>query len=173
MDVDKNEISSHFKEPVKLVYSFDKQKLQDSGFTNEFYVYYLDHSDSKWKPVLNVKVDNENSKVIAYTDHFTPFILVAAPLTTGTTTPKPPACIAADFPSGIGGTAGARFTTLGIGSMYYQDRNYKIDGTSLLTQDAFNSLGLHNALGISTCNGGTGAGSVAGINCQSVNTGRT
>lgn len=51
-------------------------------------------------------------------------------------------------------------------SMYYQDRNYIIDGNDSETVNTFNNLGLRNSLGVSTCNGGLGVGSVGGIKCQ-------
>lgn len=168
--IDRGEGSLLFKEPVKLIYSYNKDLLKESGFTDEFFVYYYDKRLNKWSPVKSISNDPENSQVVAYTDHFTPFVLVAAPTVSGTTTPIAPACIAADFPSGIGGSGGARFMAVDISSTYYQDRNYKIDASSSQTINTFNNLGFRNALGISTCNGGSGAGSVTGINCLNSDT---
>ncbi len=155
-----------FEKPVEIIYEYDEDKLRKSGFTDEFYVYFFESRTGKWEPVKKVRKDAAKKVVIAETDHFTPFILVAAPVIPNTTTPLPPACIASDFPSGIGGSGGAAFMSVDLHSMYYQDRNYIIDGNDFGTASAFQNLGLRNSLGVSTCNGGLGVGSVGGIKCQ-------
>ncbi|MCE9499880.1 MAG: fibronectin type III domain-containing protein, partial [Leptospira sp.] len=156
-----------FATPVQIQYNYDKAALKSSGFVEEFYVYYFDAGQNKWLPVKGVTVDTQNSIVTATTDHFTPFVLVAAPAIANTTAPAPPACIANDFPSGIGGHGGAKFTTVDLAAMFYQDRNYVFDSTAgAPTFNAFNNFGFRNALGISPCNGGAGGGSVGGITCQ-------
>jgi hypothetical protein len=160
-----------FNEPVKLIYEYDKVALKDSGFTEDIFVYYFDYPLKKWLPVKSVKIDSEKGIVTALTDHFTPFVLVAAPAVPNTTTPIPPACIASDFPgpNPLGTKSGAMFMTVDLNSRYYQDRNYIFDGTDSTTINTFNNLGFNNALGISVCNGGIGVGSVGGINCQTNN----
>ena len=155
-----------FEKSVEIIYEYDEDKLKKSGFTDEFYVYFFEARTGKWEPVKKVRKDTAKKVVIAETDHFTPFILVAAPVIPNTTTPLPPACIASDFPSGIGGSGGAAFMSVDLHSMYYQDRNYIIDGNDSETVNTFTNLGLRNSLGISTCNGGLGVGSVGGIKCQ-------
>ncbi len=137
---------------AEIHYRYDKTKLQEAGLAEDFMVWY--YNDGSWYPVERVEVDTENGEVIAYTNHFTPFVLTAMPVGTGSVA-EPPACIVNDYPAGIGGSGTAAFTVVDANFKYYQDRNYTIIPTT-----DFSDLGFEGALGISTCNGGSPCGPV-------------
>jgi hypothetical protein len=146
-------------EYAELRYSYDKDAFQASGLIEEFMLFYYDETESMWKPVDLIEEDLINSTVIAYTSHFTPFVLTAIPSASGTVADPPP-CIAEDYPEGIGGSAGAVFTVVDEGFKYYQDRDYFIKpiSQSTVNDNTFQDLGLYQALGISPCNGGSPCG---------------
>ncbi len=133
-----------------LNFKYTKQILLDNNLTEEFQVWYLDRESNAWIAVDKVVTDIETSTVRAYTSHFTSFVLTAMPPAAGPPA-DPSACIAATFPSGIGGSGGLSPTFIDANFRYYADRNYTI----VPTPD-FGAMGFENSLGIATCNGGVG-----------------
>lgn len=146
----------YFGEEVALTYKYDAAALKAAGLIEDFVVFYYDAATQGWIPLERSSVDTEAGTVTAYTTHFTPFVLTALPAASGNPT-DPPACIAGDFPSGLGGSGKAKFMTVGSGYQYYQDRNYIIDAGNA----SFDALGFQGALGISTCNGNSACGTFA------------
>lgn len=140
-----------FNEPVEFKYAYDSIALRNSGFIEEFMVFYFDSSEKAWLPVQGVRVDTEKKEVIAITDHFTPFVITALPSPVGTGVVKPPACIGSEAP--ISGSGNATWTRFDVNFKYYKDRNYVIKPNA-----DFYNLGFENALGIATCNGGASSG---------------
>ncbi len=136
-----------------LTYRYDPAQLQAAGLVEEFVVYYYDVSLEGWYPVDRTEVDPAAGTVTAYTSHFTTFVLTAMPATNGTAVADAPACIAQDFPGGIGGSGAARFTVVDANFKYYQDRNYYIHPTG-----GFANLSFEGALGVATCNGNSFCG---------------
>jgi len=140
---------------ARIEYKYDKSALQSAGLLEEFQVFYREDTSGKWRPVSRVVVDSAAQKLIAYTNHFTPFVLSAAP-TGGGNVALPPSCITADFPTGIGGSGNAIFTLIDENFKYYQDRNYfiqSVDAPSAENALTFGALGFQGAMAISTCNG--------------------
>ncbi len=142
-----------------LSFTYDKQKLGEQGLLEEFMVYYLDETTGIWEQVDRIETNTATGTVTAYTSHFSMFVLTAMPAPTGTVT-APPSCIESDFPSGIGGSAGAVFTILDENFKYYKDRDYFIKPVSQSPYNAstFAAYGFEQAVGISTCNGGSDCG---------------
>ncbi len=141
---------------AKFVYSYDADELESGGFLQEFAGFYYDKGQQAWLPVDKLEVNASARTVTVYTRHFTPFVLTAIPAASGGIADAP-ACIAEDFPSGIGGTGGALFTVVDTDFKYYQDRSYTINRTG----GSFDKLGFNGALAISTCNGDSTCGSFA------------
>jgi len=146
----------YFGEEVALSYEYDAAALKAAGLIEDFTVFYYDNQTQSWLPVERTEVDAQSGKVTAYTTHFTTFVLTALPAPAGAPNAAP-ACIAGDFPAGIGGAGGASFMTVGEGFQYYQDRDYIIDPGN----PSFQALGFQGALGISTCNGNSTCGTFA------------
>ncbi|MCE9499397.1 MAG: choice-of-anchor D domain-containing protein [Leptospira sp.] len=147
--------------PVKFVngkaeirYKYNPEKLKAKGLTEDFNVFYFDKSSNSWKPVEKVTYDPETHIISAFTSHLTPFIPAATAPVSGGTQPAP-ACILADFPSGIQGSGGAEFITIGESFQYYKDRIYTVVplASSPNNTTTFAALGFMGALGVSTCNG--------------------
>jgi hypothetical protein len=136
-----------------LRYSYDSARLSEEGLIEEFMVFSYNSQTGKWEPVERIEVDSENSEVMAYTSHFTPFVLTAIPASSGTTA-DPPTCINDDFPSGIGGSGSAVFSRIDENFKYYQDRDYFIRPVSESAENTatFAALGLEQSLGIATYN---------------------
>ncbi len=148
---------------AELRYTYKKTELLNAGLVEEFVVYYYDETDGSWKPVDQTVADTDNSVVIAYTSHFSTFVLTAMPSSSGSL-PEPPPCIALDFPAtpecptGICGTGQATFTVVDENFTYYQDRRYFIrpysdplhENYSAANEATFNALGFSQTLGIST-----------------------
>lgn len=137
-----------FDEPVVLEYQYNKEELANAGFLEEFQVFYFSKISKQWEPLRDIVVDHENGKILAKTDHFTPFILTAVPKLEGTGVVPAPACLSSEMP--ITGSASAVWTQIDNHFKYYKDRNYTLNSN----QD-FLSLGFAGAIGIATCNGGT------------------
>ena len=146
----------YFGEEVALSYEYDAAALKAAGLIEDFTVFYYDNQTQSWLPVERTEVDAQSGKVTAYTTHFTTFVLTALPAPAGAPNAAP-ACIAGDFPAGLGGTGSATFMTVGEGFQYYQDRDYIIDAGN----PSFQALGFQGALGISTCNGNSTCGTFA------------
>lgn len=146
----------YFGEEVALSYEYDAAALKAAGLIEDFTVFYYDNQTQGWLPVERTEVDAQSGKVTAYTTHFTTFVLTALPAPAGAPNAAP-ACIAGDFPAGLGGTGSATFMTVGEGFQYYQDRDYIIDPGN----PSFQALGFQGALGISTCNGNSTCGTFA------------
>ena len=140
---------------VELKYSYNREALKAAGLTEEFAVFYYDAFSEEWMPVNSVSVDVAAASVSAFTDHMTPFLIAAVPASAGTVA-EPTSCITTDFPSGIGGSAGARFTTVDGGFRYLADRDYYI-----VQDQNFADLGFSQALGVATCNGDSACGTFA------------
>jgi len=140
-------------EPAQIHFTYNKAALLAAGLTEDFEVWYFDTVESKWKALPEIDVNTATSTVIAYTDHFTPFVLTAMPSATGVVA-NPPACLAADQPNGVGGSGGASgviFSTIGANFNIYRDRNVTVQ-----RNNAFTALGFEQAVAIATCRGGTG-----------------
>jgi Bacterial TSP3 repeat len=134
---------------AELTYAYDSDALTAAGFLPEFQAYYWDQLAQKWLPAEAATADEARGVVVVRTQHFTPFVLTALPASSGVA-PDPPACLAADFPGGPGGTGSAVFSLVDANFRYYRDRPlYTIQDTP-----TFQALGFRNSLGISTCNGG-------------------
>lgn len=142
------------QKPARIVYQYDRDALRDAGLMEEFAVFFFNTQTGQWEPVDGV--ETSDGTVTAYTTHLTPFVLTAIAAPSGPTTPAPPACLAADYPSGIGGNSGASFQTVGSNFKYYRDRDYYI-----IPSADFLSLGFEQAVGISTCNGNSFCGTFA------------
>jgi hypothetical protein len=144
---------------AELHYTYDRSKLLEAGLIEDFMVFYYDDDSETWKPVKKIEIDIDNSMIVAYTNHFTTFVLTAIPSASGTIA-DPPNCIDDDFPDGIGGSGNAVFTIVDENFKYYQDRDYYIrsvfeSGVNAVT---FAELGFSQALGISTINGNSPLG---------------
>lgn len=150
-------------EPARIEYSYNEAALRDAGYLEEFAAYYYDALSDTWKPVDRLVADPDNDRVIVYTSHLTPFVLGALPAGSNGNTPAGPGCLATDYPSGIGGTAGAEFSTINTTFRYYADRDYTIlpTGASSTNATTFAALGFAQAVGIATCNGDSSCGSAA------------
>lgn len=136
-----------FSEPVVLEYSYNREELESAGFLEEFQVFYFSKISNQWEPLREIVVDQENGKIFAKTDHFTPFILTAVPKLAGTGVAAAPACLSTEMP--ITGSSGAVWTQINEHFKYYKDRNY-----TLISNNDFANLDFSGAYGIATCNGG-------------------
>ncbi|EMY71750.1 beta-propeller fold lactonase family protein [Leptospira vanthielii] len=136
-----------FNEPVVLEYHYNKNELDSAGFLEEFQVFYFSKISNQWEPLRDIVVDHENGKILAKTDHFTPFILTAVPKLAGTGVAAAPTCLSTEMP--IEGSSNAVWTRIDEHFKYYKDRNYTLNSN----QD-FLSLGFPGSFGIATCNGG-------------------
>lgn len=145
---------------ARLHYSYNPDELEAAGLIPAFKVFYYDEHENAWRTVDRVETDIENSKIIAFTSHFTIFVLTASfPREGGI--PPAPACITNDFPptgqcpGGICGTGHAKFSTGDENYTFYQDRNFTIRPVSQSSANAatFAELGFDRALVISTYNG--------------------
>ncbi|MCR9141644.1 MAG: hypothetical protein NXI24_05280 [bacterium] len=139
-------------EKATLTYSYDAAGLRAANLAEEFSVYYYDYDEEAWFPLDDISVDTDAATVTVRTSHLTPFVLTAAPIVTGNLL-NAPACVSADFPGGIGGSASATFAIVDENFKYYQDRNYLLESAG-----AFHDLGFAGSLGIATCNGGGACG---------------
>ncbi|TGM58262.1 lactonase [Leptospira vanthielii] len=139
-----------FSEPVVLEYSYNKEELESAGFLEEFQVFYFSQISNQWEPLSDIVVDQEKGKILAKTDHFTPFILTAVPKLTGTGVATAPACLSTEMP--ISGSSGAVWTQIDEHFKYYKDRNYTLNSNS-----DFMDLQFSGAVAIATCNGGNPA----------------
>ena len=139
-----------------IEFTYDKSSLAQNGLLEEFSVFYFDTTTGAWKSVDKLEVDYANSKIKAYTSHFTTFVSTAA-LEQPTGVLPPPGGINVDYPSGPGGSGHSVFSLFGQGFLYYQDRAYYIQplSASTVNQTTYAALGFDGALGISTMNGGT------------------
>jgi hypothetical protein len=142
-----------------LTFSYKRPALLKAGLIEDFMVFFYDADELTWKPIDYMEYDSAAETVTAYTSHFTTFVLTAIPSPAGTTA-SPPACIAQDFPSGIGGTGGTEFTVIDSNFKYYKDRDYFIMSADDSAENAktFADLGFEGALGIATCNGDSACG---------------
>lgn len=139
-------------EPATITYKCNLAQVSEAGLIEEFGVYYMDKKTKQWRQADVVLTDPDSGTVTAKVSHFTPYVLTAFPAARGTVA-NPPACIDADYPNGLSGSANAQFTTIDRNFRYYQDRDYYI------VPDAdFDALGFSQALGIATCNGGSACG---------------
>ncbi|MEQ8350896.1 MAG: hypothetical protein RH862_05390 [Leptospiraceae bacterium] len=139
---------------AKITYEYDERMLRERGLIEEFQVYYYHKGSDRWYPLSDVEVDLENNRVIARTNHFTPFVLTALPQPADSGVFNPPQCIVDALDDPAGSMAGPKWSRLDVGFKYYLDRGYTIKHT-----DSFYDLELNQALGIATCNGGTHASS--------------
>lgn len=140
--------SFSFNEEVTLVYEYDKQKLVDAGFIEEFAIYYFDQFSNNWIPLENVVVDTKKNTIYAKTNHFTPFVLTALPTPPNSGIVEAPSCFAETMP--LSGSSGAIWSRIDVNFKYYRDRTY----TLIPTAD-FYDLGFQGSFGLATCNGGT------------------
>ena len=143
------------KGEVELRYTYNEAALKAAGLTEEFAAYYYDSIEKAWKTLPKVSVDPVSNSITAYTNHMTPFVLTAVPPSNGNLAAAP-ACLAQDYPGGIGGSAGALLTVLGGGFRYLRDRNYYV-----VADQTFSDLGFEQALGAATCNGDSTCGTFA------------
>ncbi len=143
------------KGDVELRYTYNEGELKKAGLTEEFAGFYQERSTGEWKPVKRVSVDPETNSVTVFTNHMTPFVLTAVPASNGNLA-SAPACLAGDYPGGIGGSAGAQFTVLGAGFRYLKDRNYTV-----VQDQTWSDLGFEQAVGVATCNGDSECGTFA------------
>lgn len=137
---------------IELKYKYDKEELKKAGLTEEFAVFYYDSRFDEWTPVDRVATNTQTKSVSGFTNHLTPFLITAIPASNGNLA-DPPACISQDYPSGIGGSAGARLTTVDGGFRYLGDRNYHV-----IQDQNFADLGFSQALAVATCNGDSACG---------------
>ncbi|MBR30911.1 MAG: hypothetical protein CMN77_06325 [Spirochaetaceae bacterium] len=139
---------------AEITYEYDERLLRERGLMEEFQVFYYHKGSDRWYPLTDVKVDTQNNRVTARTNHFTPFVLTALPAPADGGVFDPPQCIvdALDDPSGS--MAGPKWSRLDVGFKYYIDRGYTIRHN-----EDFYDLGFNEALGIATCNGGNHASS--------------
>ncbi len=149
-------------EAARITYTYDRAALKDAGFEEEFAAFYYDADAATWVNLPRVESDPTTNTVSVFTDHLTPFVLTALP-SGGGQVPVGPACLADDYPAGIGGSAGASFSSVDFNFRYYQDRNYEVENAAVSPDNAttFAALGFENALGIATCNGGGACGPTA------------
>ncbi len=136
---------------AELHYTYDAHALAAVGLVPEFNSFFWSEFEQDWRPAERTSAP-ELGRVLALTDHLTPFLLTAS---SGDLTelPAPPECITADFAGGIGGSGGAVLTTVGDGTKFYRDRTYRIVGDVV-----WKDLGLEGALALATCNGGGACG---------------
>lgn len=158
--------SVHFKKKATIRYVVDREKLTAGRLSQEFFLFYQEYASKKWVLVPDIVWDEKTSTVTAATDHFTPFILTAAPLADPSGIPAPAACISADSANlnlqGVyddSSVSRAKFSLIGEGFQYYLDRVYTVK----TNVGAFRELGFEGALGIATCQGG-GAGDCGNAN---------
>ncbi|MCG6194332.1 thrombospondin type 3 repeat-containing protein [Leptospira sp. FAT2] len=151
--------SLYFSKPVRLEFPVDLQALEAKGFTKEFYVWYRDFTDQKWKILQKGALDEISSSVSVETRHFTPFLLTALPVLPDTGIAGAPACFTNESaswnPQGIlddASASRAKFGTIGEGYQYLQDRPYFVK----VNEGAFRELGLELSLLFPTCQGGAG-----------------
>ncbi|WCL49062.1 choice-of-anchor D domain-containing protein [Leptospira sp. GIMC2001] len=154
---------------AEIEYKIDKDRILSSGLMLEFQVFWYDRASQEWKPVDKLRYDESREVLIAYTSHLTPFVPAATIASSGDTT-APPACIAEDYPTNIGGSnaSSAGFMVVGEGFQYYKDRTYTIVPTSVssINQTSFAAYGFSNAVGVATCNGNGVGTAGCGQNAQ-------
>ncbi|MEQ8351149.1 MAG: hypothetical protein RH862_06680 [Leptospiraceae bacterium] len=139
---------------AELTYEYDEAMLEEKGLIEEFQVFSYDAASGQWIPAMELEVDRENNRVIARTNHFTPFVITALPQPADGGVYEPPQCIVDALQDPAGGLTGPKWSRLDVGFKYYIDRGYTIRHN-----DEFYDLKLNESLGISTCNGGTHASS--------------
>ncbi len=151
--IEGEEKSNFGKKFATLIFKYDREKLEEAKFAEDFSVNYFDEEKNAWLAVDKIEVDYENSTVTAYTSHFTPFVITAIPLQSGTFSTTPPAGISQDFPSGIAGSGNAIFSVIDENLRVYQDvysSRIKSVTASVENSRTFAALGLKQALGVAT-----------------------
>ena len=139
---------------AEITYEYDEQLLRERGLIEEFQVFSYDERSGEWIPAIDVEVDIANNRVVARTNHFTPFVLTALPQPADGGVFTPPQCIVDALDDPAGSMPGPKWSRIDVGFKYYLDRGYTIKHNN-----AFYDLSLNESLGIATCNGGSHASS--------------
>lgn len=149
-------ISAEFNgQKAEIEFEYDPEKLSGKNLNEEFHVLYFNQYTGSWESLTDIRVDTQKHKVTALTTHFTEFILTAVPKQNFSNIASIPACLQADLTNinlqGVNGNA--KFTIVGKGFQYYQDRSYEIKQSA----GDFEDLGFEGSLAIATCQGDTPA----------------